>query len=467
MRHRPFRRLVAILGAVLACVLVASGESSAQSRPYRGLFQSESPNPNSAQSLTVTASAYGGYDDNATAQQPGGSTDPRTQVGSAFGGGDIALAYSRQAGRKFSFNSLISTSTRYYPDLDDLSGGAYQGSANASIAFNRRTTLVLSQGISYAPYFTLGLFPSVDTPISSIATADLDLTLIKEPSWQYATTASLQRQLGRKSELSIFYERSQSDFTSERTTTPTTPVVPTIPQPGVTPTPGVPTDTTSLRDLDFITQGAGFRFTRRMTRYANLRLGYTYRQSNYASGQDADNLKSHDIDVGVDYNRSLSLSRRAVLGFSTGSSIIQTADRTFARLSGQVQLNVALSRKWDYGLAYDRGLSYVNGMTAPVFADSVSTRLQGTLSRRVSVAASAGFATGEQALVADQDRFTTYTATALTQVGLSRFIAAEVEYYYYNYDFGATATLSPLGVVSRLGRHGIRGGLSFWFPILR
>ena len=465
MGDRFSRRLVPLVGAVLASALLAPGESLAQMRPYRGLFQSENSNPNRAQSLTLTGSAYGGYDDNATAQQPGGVTDPRTQVGSAFGGGDVALSYSKQAGRRFGLNASISTATRYYPDLDDLSGGAYQGNVNASYLLNRRTTLVLSQGISYAPFYSIGVFPTIDAPAAGdIAAADLKLALIKEPSWQYATTAAVQRQLGRKSTLHVFYERGQSDFTSNHTQSAQTPTVPT--SPGVTPTtPITPAPTTSVNNLDFVTQGGGFKFLRRMTRYASLRLGYTYRQSDYAVGTDR-NLKSHDIDVGVDYARSLSLSRRAVLAFGTGSSVIQTADRTYAQVNGQVQLNVALSRKWDYGLAYNRGLSYVNGFPEPVFADSLSTRLQGTLTRRLSVAASAAFSTGQQAVVADQDRFSTYTASAMTQFALSRFVAAQAEYYYYYYDFGRVA-LSPLGVVSKLGRHGVRGGLSFWFPILR
>jgi hypothetical protein len=271
------------------------------------------------------------------------------------------------------------------------------------------------------------------------------------------------RELGRKSTLAIFYERAQSDFTSNRSTTPPPPStpIPTVPLPGTTPA----QDETTLSDLDFITQGGGFRFTRRVTRYASLRLGYTYRQSNYSSG-DEESFKSHDIDVGVDYARSLSLSRRAILTFGTGSSVIQTADRTFARVNGQVQLNVALSRKWDYALSYDRGLSYVNGLTTPVFADSLSTRLQGTLSRRVGVAVEGAYSSGTQATVADSDRFSTYSASSIVQVGLSRFVAAEAQYYYYFYDFAGN-TLSPLGVVSKLGRHGVRGGFSFWFPILR
>lgn len=465
MREWFSRRLVASLGVALASALVAPGESSAQTRPFRGLFRSENPNPNTAQTLTVEASAYGGYDDNATAQQAGGGNDPRSQVGSAFGGGDVSLVYSKQAGRRFSLNAGISTATRYYPDLNDLSGGAYQGNANMSIALNRRTSLILSQAISYAPYYSLGLFPSVDAPFDPVAVANLDYTLIKEPSWQYSSTASIQRELGRKSSLAIFYERAQSNFTSSLP--PPTPTTPTVPVPGVPTTPTTPTTPTqsTVSSLDFVTQGGGFRFTRRVTRYASLRLGYTYRQSDYASGLD-ENLKSHDIDVGVDYARSLSLSRRAVLAFGTGSSVIQTADRTFARVNGQVQLNVAISRKWDYALAYDRGLSYVNGIAAPVFADSLSTRLQGNLSRRFGVAASASYSSGTQATIENSDRFSTYSASTMAQFGLSRFVAAEVEYYYYYYDFAGN-TLSPLGVVSKLGRHGVRGGFSFWFPILR
>jgi hypothetical protein len=451
-------RFVPMLGVLLASGLATPPEAFAQSRPFRGLFGSERPNPNSDQSLSMMASVYGGYDDNATASQ-NFQADPRIQPSSTLAGADVSLGYTRQAGRRFSLSAGVATAVRYYPDLDELTGGTYQGNVAASWQLTRRTTLVASQSVIYAPYYSVGLFPSLDDPVAGQPVLpSLDYTLLKQPSWQLATTASISRQLGRKSAISAFYERGQTLFESvnEEVVTPTPP--PLAPDP-IEPEPDL------QRSLDFLTQGAGFAFTRRIGRYATLRLGYTYREGTYAVS-DLNDSTSHDIDVGVDYSRSLSLSRRAILSFSTGTSVIQTADDTFTRVNGAARLDVALSRRWDTSIAYDRGLYYINGLTAPVWGDSLSAQLQGTVSSRLVVSADAGYSAGEVGLTFSQGNYRTYSAGTNAQYALSRFIAAEAAYYYYYYDFDGNP-LALVGAVSQLDRHGFHAGLTFFLPILR
>jgi hypothetical protein len=62
--------------------------------------------------------------------------------------------------------------------------------------------------------------------------------------------------------------------------------------------------------------------------------------------------------------------------------------------------------------------------------------------------------------------FVTYTGAARLRVALSRYGSAYVQYFHYEYRFGddyaAVAALPP-----SVERDGVRGGLSFWLPLLR
>jgi hypothetical protein len=70
----------------------------------------------------------------------------------------------------------------------------------------------------------------------------------------------------------------------------------------------------------FTSQGANAGVRWSLTRNLGLRTGYGYQTATY--GVDARTLGYHNIDVGVDYNKALSFSRRTTLSFGTGTSAL-------------------------------------------------------------------------------------------------------------------------------------------------
>jgi hypothetical protein len=62
--------------------------------------------------------------------------------------------------------------------------------------------------------------------------------------------------------------------------------------------------------------------------------------------------------------------------------------------------------------------------------------------------------------------FTTYTGAARLRVALSRFGSAYVQYFRYQYRFGADDA-AVAALPSSVERDGVRGGLTFWLPLLR
>jgi hypothetical protein len=96
-------------------------------------------------------------------------------------------------------------------------------------------------------------------------------------------------------------------------------------------------------------------------------------------------------------------------------------------------------------------------------ADSITARLDGLLARRVDVRLSAAYSAGESALGGIASLFNTYTANVRLRYGLTRTLAASVEYLYFFYDSRGTQALVP-GLPPRFERNGVRAGLTLRVP---
>ena len=96
--------------------------SARPERPYRGLFASGTAG--SAQTLSVSGSAGGGYDDNILLDLPGGGTlDPRLVKSGKVATGDGSMSYAFN-GDRVTFGASGGSMVRFYPsngeDRDDL-----------------------------------------------------------------------------------------------------------------------------------------------------------------------------------------------------------------------------------------------------------------------------------------------------------------------------------------------------------
>ncbi len=430
----------------LAALIVAATPfaASAQSRPFRGLFGTNQ-DPSRYQTLTFTLSTYGGWDDNVLGGQPGAGSNPTARVEGTIVGGSAGLAYTRNT-RRLSISSNINTSARYYPDRDTLSAGSYGAMVGASYAFSPRSRLSVAQNVGYQPYYQLGLFPSlpgledvpiVDDPIPS----NLDFAVVRRSSWISHTSVNFERKLGRRSTLNMIYGLQHQNFEQ---------------------------NTADIGTLSDVTaHSGGFAFRRQLTPDVGLRLGYRYRSGDY-SGTRNRRVESHNLDIGADYRKALPLSRRTTLSFATGSTIMQADDRRFYQILGNATLAHEFSDTWQGSLTYSRDLGFVGAFDEPFFSDSVRAGLNGFIGRRLNLFVNGGYLTGIVGLDDDdRDRGfrTTYGAAGL-QYALTSYLAFDLQYSYYQYNFGVDVTL-PEGLNRRFERNGVRAGLSLSLPLIR
>jgi hypothetical protein len=143
-------------------------------------------------------------------------------------------------------------------------------------------------------------------------------------------------------------------------------------------------------------QSAGARLTRRLTRYASLRTGYTYRVA--TSGSTDVRPRVDDLDVGIDFSRPVSVSRRTTVSFGTGSSMTPQDQGMAVNLTGNAALTRLMGRTWNTRLGVNRGVHLLEGFRQPVLANSINASLGGGLHRRLLFSSSASLSSGSVGL---------------------------------------------------------------------
>ena len=196
-------------------------------------------------------------------------------------------------------------------------------------------------------------------------------------------------------------------------------------------------------------------------------MGNTYHQADFVvpAGVTAPaTYRGHNIDAGVDYARTLDFSPTTTFSFQTGSVLVDSGNRYYFRITGNVDSDKRLFRSWNLAVNYRRGVNFVDGFTGPTFSDSVTGGVGGPLTRRLSFNASVAYARGSIGFGQTGNNFASYRGTARIQRALPAGLAGYVEYFYYHNSFG-TSVILVQGVVPRLDRQGVRAGVTWGFDL--
>jgi hypothetical protein len=272
------------------------------------------------------------------------------------------------------------------------------------------------------------IFPGlIDSPLGQVTPPSLDYSLTSSALRSYDANSTLTYGLTRRSSLAAEYGYGEARFGDE--------------------------EASRLKRKRW----AG-RYTYGFTRYASLRLGYGVEDAEYNRGQ---RFRRRVIDVGIDYARPLSFSRRTTFKFGGGTATLDDGESTFTTITGHANLNHVLSRRWNLNAAYNRGVGFIDGFVDPFVSDSAAVSAVGGFGRRVQLSASAAYSNGDVGFRTTRSRsYETYTGTARMQVTLMRNLAAFGEYVYYHYRFDPLVVL-PLNAPRALNRRGVRGGLGY------
>jgi hypothetical protein len=428
--------------ALLALLLVGAGAGTAsaqdatppESRPYRGLFGGGNPNP---QQLELTWSTFLVRDDNVTAGTRG--YDPMYQASGSFGDAVGTLGYSTH-GSHASFAVRGEANGRYYPELHELSEIGGRGDVTVALEYGKnqpnKTSINAYQSYSYQPFYALNLFGTTPSqpPVAGALPSTGSDALTTLTSRDYDGTAKLMRSWGTQTTLVASYEYRRSQL-------------------GANP-------------LPFLWQTANTAFTHKVTKYGALRLGYGYGVGHDGTLEGIPATINQNIDVGIDYSRPLSTTRRTSFGVTTGSSIITSLGIRYYRLVADATVARELGRTWHAKGTYHRGLQYVQGISAPLYADTAEAGIGGLMTKRVNLAFTGAYANGQIGLSAINSPYVTYSGTTTLRFALNRSLSFDAEYHYYYYDF-QQSVLVPAGIPPILQRQGFRIGVTAWSGLMR
>jgi hypothetical protein len=365
------------------------------------------------------------------------------------------LTYAWQTER-VQVSGNLGMNTRYYEDTGEFIGTSRGGSIGVSADIGRRGHVFANQSVTYAPSYLYSLASGRGSMTPGTVVGGGSFPLGDDSIRVFDTTASAGYSVTRRGTIEALGSYRYSDFAAD--------------------------GDTSVKALR--SYSVGGRFRQGVSRYATLRLGYAYRQGQYGFTRTSAAVGIHDIDVGVDYNRGLSLTRRTTFDFSTGSALISmpvteltssgaSGNELQFRLVGQVGLSHEMGRTWRARVGYNRSVGFAEAFAQPIVADGVNVSLTGFASRRVGVSLNGAFSTGESGFgrtlssaSTSNSSFQTWNVSARTRYALGSMWAVYAEYLYYSQDLG-TAVIVPSGMPSVLDRQTIHVGLTLWVPLFK
>jgi hypothetical protein len=409
-----------------------------------GLFGGIRPDVNAPKRLDFNVSLLEGYDEDIPTEAQSRIDRSTPQSGGLSTIVNASAAYGTHSDRT-DVGANASSMVRYYSEVGGARSVAHSAGFGISTRLPGHVTLFANQAASYSPLYFYGLFPrTVDIEPGYAASTLPDYAVTDFYATNYLSTLTLRHDLGRRSNVSVGGDYTYTDRHNE---------------------------TDNWQDASAYRVRGGYSVG--TTRNTRLTVLGSYRSGEL--GYLADRVTSEvGMDALWDYTRPLSGTRSLTITLGVGVSgadIPQTIQgvnvvRRQYKSVGSVRFGYPFGRTWYLQGNFRRGLEYVMDLPTPVFGNGAIVTLEGLLSRRVDLTATAGYSAGASVLSQQRQQYDTYAADVRIRFAINEMLATHVGYLYYYYDFFGPIELTtglPLG----LQRNAVRVGLSLWVPALR
>lgn len=435
---RRTARTAAILAVAASCGVPSA---LAQARTgFRPVFAGAgNADPAARESLTMSLTVSEAYDQDLLAEAGAVPRPGAVQASGMYTSLTPTVSLTTR-GRRIGFSLGGGSNVRRYAELGRTVATNHDLAGGFSADLGRSTQVVANQAVSYSPSYLYALFgdtPSTPTAGEPIAgAADYKNTSFR--SYTYATSAALSHSFSQRGSLSFDGSVRRTSFAG---------------------------NIADVGDVHYSGVGGHYRYT--IGRGIVVGAGYSQWQARNSTLRTTE----HDLQSGVEYTRVLSATRRATFQFKVGPTLAQMevpsaggwqSQGAHYRVVGEAAVDREIGRTWSTRASYRRGLTYIEALAGPVYADTAGVAASGFLNRRLDVLISAAYATGEMASPSTKPAgFTTYTGNARLRIGLSRNISAHIEGLFYDYTFDPSLIILP-GVPAQLTRTGVRVGLTLW-----
>jgi hypothetical protein len=433
--------LVVLAAAAMWSSAAPAAAQVIRTRPSPGIFGTGDPSKSRTQ-IDFMSFLGAGYETTTLAVDEGrlGSADTESGFGNLVFRGRFA-----HQGQKTTFGADAGATTSYYSGGDGLSPFNLSGGAHVNGALGRRGTFALRQSFYYSPFYVLDAV--VSDPLDSALTAPepgvgessvdprVDLRSARLSTKGYSSLASAGRQIGERGSLFVSYGMNYTDSA-----------------------PGV-------YDVLSHAPRAGYRL--KLGRWSSLVASYGLRLTEYRASP-FDRLASHDVGLGLAYDRPLSAWRRTTVGFNVGTAFVRSGTALSANVTGNAHLNRRFGRTWITGVNYLRGQQVLEGFAAPffTFSDTIAASASGRLFRELGLSGRASYSHNRFTLGGLTNEFDTVSMSTRLHVPIMWALAAYVEGYYSEHDFQSRLGLVEF-IPTSMNRFGTRAGLTVSVPVLR
>ncbi len=252
---------------------------------FRPVFGGASPGSAGGTNLNLTLDLAEAYDDNVLSD-PGGIPLAGVQASGFYTVVTPQVALAARGDRMQLFVTAGSGARRYQ-DSQDFVVTDHSLATGLNARFSKQTTMSLNQSVGYSPSYLYGLFASLAPPLPGDVVPSAPTT-----RWttcgrtRMSRTAGLVHELTPRAALSFDGVFQRADMVGNA--------------------PGY---------ADLSSYEAGSRFAYSLSRNTKLRIGYTYRAAEYSA---ALRPYEHDVDLGFEYSRPLSRTRRSSFALTMG-----------------------------------------------------------------------------------------------------------------------------------------------------
>ena len=419
----------------LAVLVILPTIASAQGNPgpYGGLFGRAPATKDTVTSAVDVRSSIGGNYDTALLP-PETVPDLATQSGAGVGA-TAGLSFRHASpGLNASLDGTAGRTS--YITEPSYSANYFAAGAVISSALTARVRGDAALSYTHSPFFqfyqNLGGSGFVDTNAAAVAMppfAPYAAEMLENEAVQAAV--GVETKLTDRSDFTVSAHRSHTSF--------------------------------SRSNADLVSTGVNGRWNWELWKGFGVHAGYGQDRWNQA-GEQSREFVHEIIDVGVDFNRALSLSRKTTLSFRTSSSIFKSSseNESHVRINGGVEFAKFFRRTWQIVAEARRETTFVPGFFEPLYADSVGLSLSGMFTKRVDwhVVASAGRAEGA---FSETSGFNTASAWSRLNIALSKHLGLFGQYGAYRYQLPPNS--NSLGLSERLARQTVSIGLNAYIPV--
>ena len=357
------------------------------------------------------------------------TSEPLLEDSYNFAGGNAAMTYS-YTGKENTFGAAGGTGLRHYSAGSNafFPNDFYSG-FNFSSRISRRVRVRGGETFTMSPYYTFGNAP-LTGDLSQLIAPQFDHAVNRVNAVTSNTNAGVAWTLSRRSSISAGYTFDYID---------------------------------AAASYHVHTMGANGSYQYQKSRYMNLRAGYGFYRSQLF-GQVIPYYDTHSIDGGFGYRRPLSFSRRSVVGFNIGGTVITDGATRNFWVTGDASLSHQLSQFWALTVSYNRNVSRMGGLATPYVNDLGGVSVGGLVTRKLTLAGSGSFSRGSTA-VATQNAYDAVYGTGRVGYPITRFLPLYAEYIYYFYRFDTSIGLA-VNFPMNVNRHGLRAGLAYAIPLI-